>query len=104
MWLPRATAPHDRRAPAPVPCADAVAPTTTAARHAISTGAFRDYLRAYGDAAEEYRELKIAFAERSAAAYAYRKSAFVSRTLRQMASSPPPGQLWPTPGVEPSEN
>jgi len=66
--------------------------------------AFRDYLRANADAAEEYRQLKLALAGRGAAAYARRKSVFVSRTLRRLATAPPPEELWPTPGVEPSEN
>jgi GrpB-like predicted nucleotidyltransferase (UPF0157 family) len=66
--------------------------------------AFRDYLRANADAAEEYRQLKITLAELGAAAYARRKSVFVSHTLRRLASAPPPEGLWPTPGVEPSEN
>lgn len=66
--------------------------------------AFRDHLRANADAADEYRRLKSSLAGLSAAAYAQRKSAFVLRTLRRLAIAPPPEELWPTPGVEPSEN
>ena len=66
--------------------------------------AFRDYLRANADAAEEYRQLKMTLADRGAAAYARRKGVYVSHTLRRLASLPPPEELWPTPGVEPSEN
>jgi GrpB-like predicted nucleotidyltransferase (UPF0157 family) len=66
--------------------------------------AFRDHLRANADAADEYRRLKLALAERGAAAYARRKGVYVSHTLRRLASLPPGEELWPTPGVEPSEN
>jgi GrpB-like predicted nucleotidyltransferase (UPF0157 family) len=66
---------------------------------------FRDYLRADPEAAERYRQLNVALAQRNPAGYSAGKGAFVAAALQRAAlRAGPPERIWSTPGVEPSEH
>jgi len=67
--------------------------------------AFRDYLRASPEAAEQYAQLKAVLSEKRRFGYSAGKSAFISQALQRATfETGPLERIWSTPGVEPSEN